>query len=366
MRKVALALGWLLAFPVGAETAGSELIQDCEAVGAARPVCAFRNPEDLAPLPDGHSVVVSEYGRMAGDRAGALAVFDLRSDARLDLYRGGAPGERAEGWGDAACPGPPTAEFSPHGIDLAERPDGQLQLAVVQHGGRESIEFFALESDAGVWKATWRGCVVAPGYAWLNEVVLLPDGGVLTTHMRPRTASMQDLTESYEQQKPDGHVLEWQPGQGFSKLAGSDTAVPNGIEVSADGETVFLNASGVGEVWRLGRRTGEIEARASVKSTDNSTWAPDGRLLVASSRAETADYEICMKLESGSCPLAFAIVAVDPETLAVEEIYSNQGPPMGAGTVGLQVGDELLVGTFAGDRILRVALGEGSSGDRGE
>ena len=366
MRKTALALAWLLAFPAGAELAAPDLIHDCEAVGPARPVCAFSNPEDLAPLPDGHSVVVSEYGAMAGNRAGALAVFDLRSDARLELFRGGTPGERAEGWGDAECPGPPPAEFSPHGIDLAERADGTLQLAAVQHGGRESIEFFELSSEGGTWSATWRGCAVAPDYAWLNEVVLLPDGGFLTTHMRARTASMEELTEAYRKRTPDGHVLEWQPGRGFAKLAGSDTAVPNGIEVSPDGETIFLNASGAGEVWRMSRRTGEIEARAPVPSSDNSTWAPDGRLLVASSRAETADYEICMDLESGSCPLAFAIVAVDPETMAVEELYSNQGSPMGAGTVGLQVGDELLVGTFAGDRILRVSLVEAASGTHGD
>ena len=31
---------------------------------------------------------------------------------------------------------------------------------------------------------------------------------------------------------------------------------------------------------------------------------------------------------------------------------------MGAGTVGLQVGDQLYVGSFAGDRILRVDLGD--------
>jgi hypothetical protein len=38
-------------------------------------------------------------------------------------------------------------------------------------------------------------------------------------------------------------------------------------------------------------------------------------------------------------------------------IYTSDGSPMGAGTVGLQVGNELFVGSFAGDRILRVDLG---------
>jgi hypothetical protein len=29
-------------------------------------------------------------------------------------------------WGDPDCPGPPSAAFSPHGIDLASRLDGAL------------------------------------------------------------------------------------------------------------------------------------------------------------------------------------------------------------------------------------------------
>ena len=44
---------------------------------------------------------------------------------------------------DVPCPGPPPPAFSPHGIHLSERSDGRLQLLAVQHGGRESVEFFA-------------------------------------------------------------------------------------------------------------------------------------------------------------------------------------------------------------------------------
>ena len=64
----------------------------------------------------------------------------------------------------------------------------------------------------------------------------------------------------------------------------------------------------------------------------------------------------CMTLESGPCPLEFGIVAIDIESMETEELYHNEGPPMGGGTVGLVIGTELFVGSFAGDRILRVAL----------
>ena len=62
-------------------------------------------------------------------------------------------------------------------------------------------------------------------------------------------------------------------------------------------------------------------------------------------------------MQAGACPIPFAIQAVDAETMtALGPVYESTGAPMGGGTVGLQVGDELFIGSFTGDRILRVAL----------
>jgi hypothetical protein len=89
-----------------------------------------------------------------------------------------------------------------------------------------------------------------------------------------------------------------------------------------------------------------------VPSPDNITWAADGRLLVASHTGSLGEMMGCNSIESGSCPLSFAIVAIDPDTLATEIVFENAGPPMGAATVAVQRGDELYMGTFAGDRII--------------
>ena len=103
--------------------------------------------------------------------------------------------------------------------------------------------------------------------------------------------------------------------------------------------------------------TGKVEASASVRGPDNSTWAPDGSLLVASIRAAgSEDFAVCNPLPRGACPIPFAIVAVDPATMQARDLYAVGGAPMGAGTVGLQVGSALFVGSFAGDRVLRVDL----------
>ena len=64
----------------------------------------------------------------------------------------------------------------------------------------------------------------------------------------------------------------------------------------------------------------------------------------------------CANVEHGACPAGFEIVSLDPQTMETEVIYANRGAPMGAVTVALQRGDELFLGTFAGDRIGRLSL----------
>jgi hypothetical protein len=68
---------------------------------------------------------------------------------------------------------------------------------------------------------------------------------------------------------------------------------------------------------------------------DNIHWARDGRLIGA-----------------GQADEAWRVVTIDPETLAVETIYSQDDMPgFVGGTVALEVGDALWIGSFQGDRI---------------
>jgi len=324
----------------------------------ARTISGFQSPEDLVALPGGQAILVSEFGDMEGKRAGRLSLFVLDSEARRVLFEGGDADGVAPEWGDPACPGPPPKAFSPHGIQLSKRAGGELQLLVVQHGGRESIEFFQVEGSGDDYQVAWRGCVVAPEDTWLNSVAALPGGGFVTTNMMSRSAGGEDLAAAFQRGEATGYALEWQPGRGFEILSSSRGSMPNGIEVSKDGSRVFLNSSGEQEVRRIVRETGEVEARASgIPHLDNARWAPDGRLVVASVTSISSEaFAPCMNLAVGVCPIPFEIVAIDPVSMESEVLYRSDGTPMGGGTVGLVVGDELFVGSFAGDRILRVAL----------
>jgi hypothetical protein len=335
---------------------GSEPVVSCDAVGDARPLCGFQNPEDLVLLPGGARLLVSEYGGMEGEHPGALSRLDLANEQRTVLYKSGDGGELRAGWGDPACPGAPQ-QLSPHGIDLLRRNDGALALLVVNHAGRESVEFFEV-LDGGAALA-WRGCTIAPEQGWWNEVVGTPDGGFYASHMLPKRGGVAQLLELFRAailHRASGYVVRWTPGLGFAQVPGTEVVFANGIALSPDGASLYVNSTLGDGLRRVSLASGALEAQTDLPTLDNLAWGTDGQLYAASLTASVLEMQACNELSGGSCPAAFEIVRVDPATLAHEVVYHGGGAPMGAGTVGLRVGDELFIGSFAGDRVLRVAL----------
>lgn len=338
-----------------------EPIVACEKVGNESPLCGWQNPEDLAALPDGQHIIVSEYGGQNGEKSGTLALLDLETESRRVLYAGDSSNSSGD-WGESTCQELPQGQFSPHGIHLSRRPDGQLQLLAVQHASRESVEMFEVRQSAESWNLVWQGCVVAPEDSMLNDVVATPDGGFLVTNMMPRSNSTFKMFVEYMKSsafgRESGSVLAWNPDTDFQQLVSSVGSVPNGIEIAPDGETVFVNYSASGEVRRINRLSDTVEATIdTLPPLDNATWSLNGKLLVAGAIENPLKMMGCSSIEAGSCPGAFAIIAVDPVTLEYETFFeSDANTPGGAGTVGLEISDgSLLIGTFAGDRIINVS-----------
>jgi hypothetical protein len=355
--RLVVALVLVLGVLAGCESRVTPVV-GCEAGAGLDPVCAFCNPEDLAPFaPTGH-LLVSEYGGMDGARPGRLSAWrpgDARPRALFPRTDAASVVPAGPVWGAADCPGPPDARFSPHGIDLERRADGRWALLAVNHGGRESVEFFEVTVAGGRPSLQWRGCVVAPGDELFNDVVTLRGGGFWVSHMYPRSAELASTVKAILGTDV-GHVLHWDPATGFRTLPGTETRVPNGIEKSPDERSLYLAEYVGGRVLLVDVESGERLAAAPVPGPDNLAWDTDGRLLVASHDDDLSEFLACDGLESGACGFRFRILSLDPESLVptAEPVVEGRGAPMGGATVAVRLGDALWLGSFAGDRIARV------------
>ena len=322
----------------------------CKAADGIEPICEFRNPEDIAATPSGW-LLVSQMAEPNGALRGSIAAYQP-SSGRVEVLFPVGEFEDVRDWGDPNCAPPSITNFAPHGIDLERRPDGALQLLVIDHGGRESVEFIEVEqSDAGLALA-WRGCVMAPDDAYLNDVVTRRAGGFWATNMMSKRHQFIALLKTLFG-ADTGNVVRYVPHAGFAVEPGSAMSMPNGIEKGPNEDVLYVAAFGGNEVRKLDLAKGTVTARAKVARPDNITWTDDGKLLVASHTDSFIELTRCRNLAVGACGTAFEVVALDPDTLAQFVWLAHRGAPIGGVSAALRVGDVVYLGSFAGDRIAR-------------
>ena len=348
--------GLLTPTAVIAEDAAAE----CSPSGQYAFICGLRNPEDLVAVPGTEWIISSG---MAPD--GAIYLVDAKRRAWSELYPGDAPRARHDTESYGACPGAPAPEgFVTHGLNIRAGADGHSTLYVVSHGAREAIEVFEVDATGDAPVLTWRGCVLTPDRMEANSVASLPDGSLLVTIPLHTGVPISDAMAG----KPTGGVYRWSPGEPtFTMVQGTDLPYANGIEASADGREFYVVSSGLlnvtaysnGNPAQLLRRT---ETFAFVP--DNLHMTGDGRLLTAGLNVvdeacgdvrQAAEFRL---EEFASCPRPFTVLAIDPSSMQGEIVATGPANAHFSNiTMALPVGDELWIGTFAGDRIASTALG---------
>jgi hypothetical protein len=304
-------------------------------------ICNQSAPEDLAVVPGDQWVIASAY---AG--AGGINLIRVRDHASVHAYPSTGARRHIEEKRFPTCPGPPDipsdAKFTTHGLWLQPGPGTLHTLYVVGHGSRESIEVFEIDSKPTTPIVTWIGCVIAPEPIGLNSVRALADGGILATNFLARNISPEGRARMLAGEK-NGELWEWHAVGGWKKIAGSEAAGANGIELSADGKWYYVAAWGSQSFFRLSRGTA-TPARDEIRlgfRVDNIRWAKDGSLYAT---GQTGSRDVP---ETSS-----VIVKINPDTLAVREVYRRaDDATFRFGTVAVEVGSELWVGSYQGDRI---------------
>ena len=311
----------------------------CDPAGPVRFVCDQSGPEDLVAVPGGRWVVASGLGAN-----GAIRLVSIRDRTSTVLFPGPQAKERLDRKTYSTCPGPiDPAErdaFKAHGLYLRPGQNGVHTVFMVHHGNRESIEVFELDARPAAPTLTWIGCAVAPDPIGLNSVVGLPDGGFITTNFIARGVDAAARARMMSGE-PNGELWEWHTSTGWQKIPGTELAGPNGVEMSKDGRWLYIAAWGSQSVIRMSRGQTAVK-KDSVPvgfRVDNLRWAPDNTLLAAG--------------QGGTAPAQTSQVArIDPSSLKVQELLRQPyGDVLTAGTVAIQIGKDLWVGSVRGDRI---------------
>ncbi|MGZ3273655.1 MAG: SMP-30/gluconolactonase/LRE family protein [Caulobacteraceae bacterium] len=297
-------------------------------------ICGLANVEDMLAVDGGKAVLASSYKEGS---AGFYLIDVASKTAKPVTLSVAAKPDPMYG-----CPGAPDlTKLATHGLDVRPRGGGTATVYAINHGGRESVEVFTL--DARKATAEWIGCVVAPEGTSANSVVGLRDGSIVFTKLfdtHDRAAGISPVLQG----KVTGVVYHWVPGKGTSPVPGTELSGDNGLLASPDGKSLYINAYGTKEVWKVpldgkGKPVGvKVEF-----NPDNLRWAPDGNIFV------TGQF-----LNPGNTagPNDWGVARLDPAAMTARTIITAPGTPaFDNATVAVVAGNLLWLGTFKGDRI---------------
>jgi hypothetical protein len=326
----------------------------CEADGKAEFICGLKSPEDLAHVPGSEWVIVSGMAD-AQSHKGQLYAVNPRDKSFKTIYPVEGSKTRPDKKTYGACPGPlANGEFGAHGIDVKRGASGVHTLYAVNHAGRESFEVFELDARGAEPVLTWIGCVIYPEKTSGNGIVGLPDGGIATTNFKDPadTNAFQKMTAG----EITGNVLEWHPGKGWTPIPDSAMSGPNGIVVTNDGKSLYVAGWPGKNVTRFerGAASPKRETIATGILSDNLRWMRDGSILVGGQDGNMPGVFQC---QPPKCHIGSAAVKIDPRTQKATRIAAYAGSAGFEGaTTSLEVGKEIWMGSFRGERILRLPI----------
>jgi hypothetical protein len=327
----------------------------CDPDGSTQFICGLTAPEDLIRVPGTDWIIVSGMADAASHK-GFLYAIDAKTRAVKTVYPVPTAKVNHDRKTYGACPGPlPADAFGAHGIDVKPNGNGRHTLYAVNHALRETIEVFDMDVKGAQPTLTWVGCVVLPEKASGNGVVALPHGGFITTNFKDPADN--DAFQKMTAKQITGEVLEWHPQRGWSKLPGSEMSGANGVALAEDGKTLYVAGWPDKNITRFERNGTSWTKKESYDTgilTDNLRWMSDGAILAG---GQDDDMPAVFQCRAPDCYVKSAAVRLDPKTGKVTRLVEYAGGPTFEGsTTSLEVGNEIWMGSFKGDRIARLPL----------
>ena len=324
----------------------------CSPSGNLHFVCGAQHPEDLAHVPQTPWLIASGFSDGAG-----LKLVDTRDDTLRPWYTRSPAQIQHDSAAYPDCQEPPDpAVFNAHGINLRQAGKGTYTLYVVNHGGRESIEVFTVDSRTTEPSLAWNGCVALPTGMAANSVSAFHDGTILATVLTRPGMTITDFVAG----KKTGVVLAHKPGsQGFTLIPGTELPGNNGLETAPDDESFYVVAFGWHSVVIFSRAHPEKPSRRVVAPgfmPDNIHW-DNGRLIAAGMQFDEPACGGVRKIVSGvaddmHCHRGYSVAQLDPHTLTFTILaYSEPNPDFNGVSAAVIVDNELWLGSYQADRI---------------
>jgi len=325
---------------------------DCLPANGHAFICGAERPEDVARIPGTPWLVFSGFTDGAG-----LKLVDSRTRTLRRWYTGDSAQFDHDRRLFEACPGAPDAKlFNAQGLSLRNKDVNRHHLYVVNHGGRESIEVFRIESVSAEPLLYWIGCVLMPPATPANSVATYSDGTILASVLTRPGTSITDFVRG----ESTGEVYEWRPGDAaFRLLPGTQLPGNNGIETARDDSEFYVIAFGWHAVVVFSRRDTSRPLRQVVAPgfmPDNIHW-DENRLILAGMQYDEPACGGTRKIVDGRaddmrCHRGYTVADLDPNTLAFSILaYAEPNPAFNGVSAARIVGDELWLAAYQGDRI---------------
>lgn len=333
----------------GSSSTGGAQTAACAPSGGLTFICGVQNPEDLVLVPGTRWLIASGMAPGSG-----LHLVDTGAKTVRNLYPAGAPNVRADRAKYGNCPAPLDPKQAVlHGLSLRNAQTGRYTVYATNHGGRESIEVFELDTRGAAPSATWIGCVLMPNTLSANSVAAFSDGALVATVLIMPGKTFEDAFAG----RTTGAVFLWTPGTAaFRQLPGTELSADNGIETSPDDREFYVVSTTTKKIVAFSRSNPGTPLRVAQLAEfgpDNVRWTSDNRLITAGMIDNEPACGGPPKTEAGiRCSRGYIAATIDPKTMAVTELARGPATPSFTGTaMAMLVGGELWLGSFNADRL---------------
>jgi arylesterase/paraoxonase len=290
--------------------------------------------EDLTIDPETKLAYLAGYdrrGAMTGQTVrGAIWAYDLNL----------ADAQPADSTANALPDG-----FWPHGVSLYRGADGRKTLFVINHaGGKHTVEIFDVAGAA----LTHRRTVAGPELVSPNDLVGVGSDVFYVTNDHANASGWRRSAEDYLRLRET--TVQLFDGTKFS-TALSGLGGSNGINVSADGRSLYVSAASERTVYVYDRdpATNALTKRAAVEVPG---FADNIDVLLG---LHSKIFDLLAHVGDASKPSPSHIMHLKADGkggFAPQTIYYNSGEEISGASVGAALGKRLLIGAIFEPKIL--------------